>query len=708
MKSKILSILVFSILSSEFFSCSSGTGSDNPIQLIALAARAARVIADSRNNVVLQGTVNGPGAIQNATVQVYPTPTNGQCAKDDGTINGTSIASTTSDEFGNYSLKYKKTGSTVCVVVTPTGTSQIQVFSPATRTNIPTSWSKGNLMAVINEPAPTNAGFTPANKTVNVNPFTRMTARRFSALSAINPPTRSRVFLRVRPYAVRALTNDKNQKVEFGNNTASTLLDKAGEDVENAFFPNRDKKTFSLESADPNNNTMKLRLGTIGLKADKLGGSADGKVSSDDLEKVINFMEEDFSDGRFDGKKVDDSTGKITTMTTTDFGGVVASKQAADDFLKVDFKAAQAEYDSYDSSLASAASDQLFCETDSLDAACSIAILPGSPPEIWIFDDNEDFIDLDGVSDFGAVGKAGLGGSTKTWYFTIVNGGGLDLKLTTPITIAGTEFTIFEQPEAVIAPGDAAYLGIEFAPPAASTYTRTITILSNDTLYTPYNITLTGTGQDLTSNFALWWSFDAGDASDDTANARDGVLYDSAMYFEEDFYGVPEGAAYFDITTPDKITASGTAMSFGNTFTFSAWVSPDDFDSGTGKYTIFSRGGSNPDIALTFLANGTILRFTTRTTGTVNLDYPIDPDDYLNYWTHIAAVYDGPNSKMKLFIDGVQVSTTATQTGSLAGATNFMLGERNLTDNFSGTLDEVRVYIRALTAAQISALVNQD
>lgn len=61
---------------------------------------------------------------------------------------------------------------------------------------------------------------------------------------------------------------------------------------------------------------------------------ANGSTTSTDLEKVINFMEEDFSDGRFDGKKVDDATGKIATMSTTDFGGVVASKQAADDFLK--------------------------------------------------------------------------------------------------------------------------------------------------------------------------------------------------------------------------------------------------------------------------------------------------------------------------------------------------------------------------------------
>lgn len=705
MKSKILTILVFSILSSEFFSCSSGTSSDNPIQLIALAARAARVIADSRNNVVLQGTVNGPGAIQNATVQVYPTPTNGQCAKDDGTINGTPIASTTSDEFGNYSLKYKKTGSTVCVVVTPTGTSQIQVFSPATRTNIPTSWSKGNLMAVINEPATSNAGFTAGNKTVNVNPFTRMTARRFSALSAINPRTRSRVFLRVIPSALRSINSDKNQRVEFGNNTASTLLDKAAEDVENAFFPNRDKSSFSLESADPNSNAMKLKLGTIGVKADKLGGSADGNVSSDDLEKVINFMEEDFSDGRFDGKKVDDSTGKIATMTSTDFGGVVASKQAADDFLKVAFKAAQAEYDSYDPSLDATSSDLVFCETDSLDAACSIAVLPGSPPEMWLFDNDENFIDIGDTADMGGVGFA-TGGSQKTWYMTIVNGGGSDLKLTLPLTIAGSEFVVTEQPDAVVAAGDATYFTVEFTPSAAISYTTSMSISSNDTLYNPYAFTFTGSGQDLGTNIALWWSFDAGDATDDGPNGYDGTENNFAGS-TEDRLGYLDAAFLLDNTSFDDISFNSAFSNTVPNITITAWIAPDDFTSGNGNYTIINRGtAGTPDFTLAFTNSGNNIQFVARTTVTTTLNYPVLSDDYLYYWTHIAAVLSG--NQMLLYIDGELVAQTTCTSGNISNSTNFRVGSKASTNYFSGGVDDIRVYHRALTAAQVYALYNQD
>jgi hypothetical protein len=702
MKSKILTILVFSILSSEFFSCSSGTSSDNPIQLIALAARAARVIADSRNNVVLQGTVNGPGAIQNATVQVYPTPTNGQCAKDDGTINGTPIASTTSDEFGNYSLKYKKTGSTVCVVVTPTGTSQIQVFSPATRTNIPTSWSKGNLMAVINEPATSNAGFTAGNKTVNVNPFTRMTARRFSALSAINPRTRSRVFLRVIPAAVRTVDRGKNDRVEFGNNTASTLLDKASDDIENAFFPNRDKATFSLESADPNSNTMKLRLGTIGLKADKLGGSADGKTSSEDLENVINFMEEDFSDGRFDGKKVDDSTGKIATMTTTDFGGVVASKQAADDFLKVSFKAAQAEYDSLDPSLTSSASDQLFCESDSLDAACSIAVLPGSPPEMWIFNPDEDFLDIGDTYDHGPVGF-GTGGTASTREYTIINGGGSDLKITLPLTISGAQFTVISPPDAVVASGDATYFTIKFVPSSITSFSNTVTISSNDTLNSPYTFTVTGSGVNLSTNLQLRWAFDNTNANDTSGNNRTGVTIGMVPVDDLSF-----GSASFDGSGAEIqfSSFSSPTPTMTNQLTLSAWVAPSDLYNPS--YSIINRdNGTYTDFQLMFLDEET-LRFTI-TTGagvTLDLDVFIDPDDFIDEWNLVTAVYDGAN--MRIYINGYEEDFVS-KSGNITNSGNLLQAGNDSSGNyFEGEMDDIRVYNGALTAAQVYALYNQD
>ncbi|UVS81642.1 LamG-like jellyroll fold domain-containing protein [Actinokineospora sp. UTMC 2448] len=71
-------------------------------------------------------------------------------------------------------------------------------------------------------------------------------------------------------------------------------------------------------------------------------------------------------------------------------------------------------------------------------------------------------------------------------------------------------------------------------------------------------------------------------------------------------------------------------------------------------------------------------------------------------WTHLAMTYDG--SALRLYVDGVLVSTEiiggslATSTGALRLGGNAVWGEY-----FVGAMDDVRVYNRTLTAAEIAA-----
>ena len=77
----------------------------------------------------------------------------------------------------------------------------------------------------------------------------------------------------------------------------------------------------------------------------------------------------------------------------------------------------------------------------------------------------------------------------------------------------------------------------------------------------------------------------------------------------------------------------------------------------------------------------------------------------LNTWTHLAATYDG--STLRLFVNGAQVSSKAitgtikTSAGVLRIGGNGVWGEY-----FSGLLDEIRIYDRASTAAEIQADMN--
>jgi hypothetical protein len=74
----------------------------------------------------------------------------------------------------------------------------------------------------------------------------------------------------------------------------------------------------------------------------------------------------------------------------------------------------------------------------------------------------------------------------------------------------------------------------------------------------------------------------------------------------------------------------------------------------------------------------------------------------VNTWTHLAVTYDGAN--VRLYVNGAQVASRAqtgainTSTGALRIGGNVIWGEY-----FSGLIDEVRIYSRALTAAQIQA-----
>ena len=76
-----------------------------------------------------------------------------------------------------------------------------------------------------------------------------------------------------------------------------------------------------------------------------------------------------------------------------------------------------------------------------------------------------------------------------------------------------------------------------------------------------------------------------------------------------------------------------------------------------------------------------------------------------NTWTYLAGTYDG--GTMRLYVNGVQVASRA-QTGAIATSTNplQMGGDSIYGQYFAGIIDEVRIYNRALSVAEILADMN--
>jgi hypothetical protein len=81
------------------------------------------------------------------------------------------------------------------------------------------------------------------------------------------------------------------------------------------------------------------------------------------------------------------------------------------------------------------------------------------------------------------------------------------------------------------------------------------------------------------------------------------------------------------------------------------------------------------------------------------------PSGDVNNWVHLAGTYDGV--AWRLYRNGVQVSALNDATGAVAVNANWALGSRGTGTErfFQGSIDEVRIYNRALSAAEIQALV---
>jgi hypothetical protein len=77
----------------------------------------------------------------------------------------------------------------------------------------------------------------------------------------------------------------------------------------------------------------------------------------------------------------------------------------------------------------------------------------------------------------------------------------------------------------------------------------------------------------------------------------------------------------------------------------------------------------------------------------------------LNAWTHLAVTYDG--SSMRFYTNGVLVRTTSNVTPIKASTGNLRIGGNSVWGEFfSGLIDDVRIYNRALTATEIQTDMN--
>jgi hypothetical protein len=84
------------------------------------------------------------------------------------------------------------------------------------------------------------------------------------------------------------------------------------------------------------------------------------------------------------------------------------------------------------------------------------------------------------------------------------------------------------------------------------------------------------------------------------------------------------------------------------------------------------------------------------------LTYPVPTED-IGQWVYLVSVYDG--SAWRLYRNGLEVSSRSDDTGSVSVHGRWAIGANGAgtTRFFQGTIDEIAIYARALSSAEIEA-----
>jgi chitodextrinase len=235
--------------------------------------------------------------------------------------------------------------------------------------------------------------------------------------------------------------------------------------------------------------------------------------------------------------------------------------------------------------------------------------------------------------------------------------------------------------------------------------THTLTAVARDpsaNIATSGGVTVTVSNIAQPAGLVAAYSFDAGSgtvAADSSGKGNNGSLTNGPTWAAAGKFG---GAITFDGVNDSVVVPDSNTLDLTTGMTLESWVNPSA--NGGWRTVLFKEQAADLVYGLyafrsTGVANGQVYIGAER-------DVNATAATPLNTWTHLAVTYDG--ASLRLFSNGNQVATT-NQTGSIQTSNGVLRigGNAIWSEWFKGMLDEVRVYNRALTAAEIQSDMNR-
>ena len=212
-----------------------------------------------------------------------------------------------------------------------------------------------------------------------------------------------------------------------------------------------------------------------------------------------------------------------------------------------------------------------------------------------------------------------------------------------------------------------------------------------------------GGGSVSTAGLVGYWAFDEASgsvATDGSGMGNNGNIINATRVPGESGGALSfNGNAYVDL-------GNNASMNFSGAVTISAWINPQSV---VAANDILSHGYSASPIQAVFMHiyQGRYEVGSQINDGTAFIAAAAVPAGDVGTFVHLAGVYDG--STWTLYRNGVAVATTPSGAVSTTVNANWAIGARGGGGSqlFNGVIDEVRLYQRALSAAEIGLLAGQ-
>lgn len=212
---------------------------------------------------------------------------------------------------------------------------------------------------------------------------------------------------------------------------------------------------------------------------------------------------------------------------------------------------------------------------------------------------------------------------------------------------------------------------------------------------------------DLSTGLVAHYKMD-GNAQDASGNGNHGAVQ-NGVTFAADRFGNAGKAASFDGVNGRIMVNNHASLNFSSSFSSSFWVKMNVWaEAANNARGIISKKPNDNSVGYVFYKDGFYQsKINFRLKGNAAYDYiPSNSNVIINQWEFWTMVYNSTTGKVDIFKNGVLDKTL--NTGNIGNMTNsaplYIGFSETWTGYFNGSIDDVRIYNRALSDAEVAAL----